>query len=282
MFLLALKIEVSKRGEGVWLVAPEGDVVLHNCDELGEELQDVVGQATAGVVVSLEGVDFIDSKGLGVLLGAWKRAREQDITFAVTCSGGSVLNALRMIHLDSLIHVYSSVPDALIGVRATLDETVIVRDSSNEFIDQWCLEMTVPAREEMSEILRLTVASLVRQLHLSIDDLYGLRSAVHEAFINAVQHAEVGEVYVKFEVDGHSLIIEIRDEGCGMESSVVSDFLSNADGVVTPELLTSGLKKMDEPSLGLGIRFMHDAVDDLSIDSHLQGGTAVKLVKKLC
>jgi anti-sigma B factor antagonist len=58
-------------------VTVEGEVDIATAPLLREQLQAVIDAGAKSVSVDLAGVDFIDSAGLGVLIGALKRLRER-------------------------------------------------------------------------------------------------------------------------------------------------------------------------------------------------------------
>ena len=81
-----LGLDVTQRDR--WTVlAVSGEVDVATAPRLREQLVQLVNQGSHHLVVDLEGVDFLDSTGLGVLVGALKRVRLQDGEAAVTASG---------------------------------------------------------------------------------------------------------------------------------------------------------------------------------------------------
>jgi anti-sigma B factor antagonist len=58
------------------IVTVEGEVDVATAPALRDELYRLIEQGTSEVVVDLSGMDFIDSTGLGVFVGALRRARE--------------------------------------------------------------------------------------------------------------------------------------------------------------------------------------------------------------
>ena len=65
-----------QRGDGQATVTVEGEVDVATAPTLRDELYRLIDQGTSTIVVDLQGMDFIDSTGLGVFVGALKRARE--------------------------------------------------------------------------------------------------------------------------------------------------------------------------------------------------------------
>lgn len=64
--------------DGVPVLVASGEIDVYTSPELRRELHGVVATGAPSIVVDLGGVDFIDSSGLGVLVGALKRMRERD------------------------------------------------------------------------------------------------------------------------------------------------------------------------------------------------------------
>jgi len=64
---------------------------------------------SASVVLDLREVTFIDSSGLGVIVGQQKRAQEQDETFSVAVGGAAAVQ--RILELSGLVKVLDIVSD---------------------------------------------------------------------------------------------------------------------------------------------------------------------------
>src|SRR3982074_1230209 len=61
---------------GTPTVVVEGEVDVATAPALRDELYRLIEQGSREIVVDLGGMDFIDSTGLGVFVGALKRSRE--------------------------------------------------------------------------------------------------------------------------------------------------------------------------------------------------------------
>ncbi len=71
---MELGLNLSER-DGYAVVAVSGEVDVATVPRLREQLHSLVAQGDNRIVVDLEAVDFLDSTGLGVLVGALKRVR---------------------------------------------------------------------------------------------------------------------------------------------------------------------------------------------------------------
>jgi anti-sigma B factor antagonist len=72
----------------------------------------VVDAGARNVVVDLGRVDFLDSTGLGVLVGALKRLRTVNGTFGLVCSKEPLLKIFRITALDQVFPIFPTVEAA--------------------------------------------------------------------------------------------------------------------------------------------------------------------------
>jgi anti-sigma B factor antagonist len=89
-----------------------GEVDVYTAPKLKEKLVAVIGDGCANVIVNLEGVSFIDSSGLGVLVSALRRARERDGAVRIVCTRENILKIFRITGLDKVFPVFADIADA--------------------------------------------------------------------------------------------------------------------------------------------------------------------------
>jgi anti-sigma B factor antagonist len=65
------------------------------------------------LIVDLHRVDFLDSTGLGALIGAQRRAREFDGEVRLVAKEGQILRLLRITGLLKVFAVYATLSDAV-------------------------------------------------------------------------------------------------------------------------------------------------------------------------
>lgn len=88
-----------------------GDVDVASAPRLRAYLADVIDGGQYQLVVSLVGVEFIDSTGLGVLVGALRGVRQHDGHLTLVCPSESLRKVLRITGLDRVFDVVLSVHD---------------------------------------------------------------------------------------------------------------------------------------------------------------------------
>ena len=82
---------------------------------LRNAVSDLVGAGTAKIVVDLERLDFIDSSGLGALIGCLKTTRVAGGDLRIAAVPASVKSVLRMTNLDRVLRSYPTPETAFDG-----------------------------------------------------------------------------------------------------------------------------------------------------------------------
>ena len=94
------------------IVEAKGDIELHNAPRLRAELKAVCEIKQVCCVVDMSGVPFIDSTGVGVLVGALKRAREHGGTLTLACPQPRVRRVFEITGLLSALPIFDSLEEA--------------------------------------------------------------------------------------------------------------------------------------------------------------------------
>jgi stage II sporulation protein AB (anti-sigma F factor) len=130
------------------------------------------------------------------------------------------------------------------------------------------LVLTFSSISENVGISRLLIASVGAQLDLSLNDIEELKVAVSEAVSNAIIHGYKNNpnyiVYLDLNITNDTLKIVVKDEGCG---------IANIEQAMQPAYST------DPERMGLGFVFMQSFMDELQVESALEVGTSVTMIK---
>jgi anti-sigma B factor antagonist len=94
------------------VVDVKGEIDVYTAPKLREKLIELVSEGSHNVVVNLEGVDFLDSTGLGVLVGALKRVKAHDGTLALVCTQDKILKIFKITGLTKVFPIHDSVEEA--------------------------------------------------------------------------------------------------------------------------------------------------------------------------
>ena len=108
--------EVALESRDGWQVLRlAGDVDVATAPRLRERLVELVTDGPPNVVVDLSGVAFIDSMGLGALVGGLKRARAHDGDLRLAGASDHVAKVLAITRLDQAFVVADTADSAIAG-----------------------------------------------------------------------------------------------------------------------------------------------------------------------
>ena len=90
--------------DGILMVEMRGDVVLSDVNALKEKVKAFVGDRNAfRLLIQMQGVEFIDSSGLGMLISWYKLANERESKIVYCCIGDYVRKIMGIAKLDKIL-----------------------------------------------------------------------------------------------------------------------------------------------------------------------------------
>jgi anti-sigma B factor antagonist len=105
--LMQLEIEtVHEHGRAV--VTPRGEIDLVTQLQLKQHINDLVVEGNVHIVVDLNETTFLDSTGLGALIGARRQTHAFKGSFAVVCIHERILKLFRITGIEKFIPIYES------------------------------------------------------------------------------------------------------------------------------------------------------------------------------
>jgi anti-sigma B factor antagonist len=99
------------------VIEVSGEIDVYTAPRLREALISLVDAGNFRLIVDMEGVEFLDSTGLGVLVGALKRVRAHDGSIDLVCTQGRILRIFRITGLSKVFDIYDSVDEAVASGR---------------------------------------------------------------------------------------------------------------------------------------------------------------------
>ena len=102
----------SEAMDGTCLLTLEGEVDVYTAPSLKEALVEQIESGCVNVLVDMESVGFIDSSGLGVLVGGLRRAKERSGTVRLVCTKENILKIFRITGLDKVFPIFSTIEEA--------------------------------------------------------------------------------------------------------------------------------------------------------------------------
>jgi len=102
---------------GFSLIGLSGEVDVYSAPKLRETIKDLVDEGKYNLVVDLEKVAFLDSTGLGVLVGGLKRVKHHSGELGVICNQEKILRIFRITGLTKVFPIYRSREELLAKVE---------------------------------------------------------------------------------------------------------------------------------------------------------------------
>ena len=99
--------------DGIEVIDIAGEIDMYTAPRLRELLIDLVSKGSYQLAVNLEKVGFLDSTGLGVLVGGLKRVRVHDGSLDLVCTQQRILKIFRITGLTEVFGIYETVDQAI-------------------------------------------------------------------------------------------------------------------------------------------------------------------------
>lgn len=91
----------------------EGELDTYNCGQLRSALVEQVEAGHSRIVVDMTAVEYIDSTGLGSLVGGLKRVSEHGGAMRIVCDNPQIVKVFEITGLDKVFSIYKSLSAAL-------------------------------------------------------------------------------------------------------------------------------------------------------------------------
>lgn len=108
----------SRQQDDVMILTLGGKLLFgESCDTLRGQLKQLFADGKTKVVLSLEGLSFVDSAGLGCIASCYATARRQGGSIKLVRPTGQVRKALAWTRISSIIKPYDDEEEALASFR---------------------------------------------------------------------------------------------------------------------------------------------------------------------
>ncbi|MES2460099.1 MAG: STAS domain-containing protein [Armatimonadota bacterium] len=94
--------------EGTPVLDLNGEVDSYNAPKLREKLVTLIDDGQARLVINLSGVDYIDSTGLGTLVGGLKRASEKGGAIKIICPNEQIYKVFSITGLVKVFQIFDN------------------------------------------------------------------------------------------------------------------------------------------------------------------------------
>ncbi len=98
---------------GRTIVAVGGEIDVYTAPKLRDRITELVADGVYDLVIDMEAVEFLDSTGLGVLVGGLKKVRAHDGSLQLICNQDRLLKIFRITGLAKVFVIHESAEAAL-------------------------------------------------------------------------------------------------------------------------------------------------------------------------
>ena len=103
--------------DGIEVIDVQGEIDIYTAPRLRELLTGLAVKGSCQLVVNLDKVGFVDSTGLGVLVGGLRRVRARDGSLDLVCTRPRILKILRITGLTEVFGICETADHAIAARR---------------------------------------------------------------------------------------------------------------------------------------------------------------------
>jgi anti-sigma B factor antagonist len=103
----------TREVDGTTIVAVGGEIDVYTAPKLRDRITELVADGVFNIVIDMESVEFLDSTGLGVLVGGLKKVRAHDGSLELICTQDRLLKIFRITGLAKVFVIHDSADGAL-------------------------------------------------------------------------------------------------------------------------------------------------------------------------
>jgi anti-sigma B factor antagonist len=106
-----LSLETRQENDHI-IIEVSGEIDVYTAPKLRECITSLVDEGHRDLIVDLEKVEFMDSTGLGVLVGGLKRVRTHEGSLELVCTQERLLKIFRITGLGKVFAIHGSQAEA--------------------------------------------------------------------------------------------------------------------------------------------------------------------------
>ncbi|MGA9101622.1 STAS domain-containing protein [Aeromicrobium sp.] len=112
-----MELSLSSHTDGPFeVIEVGGEIDVYTAPRLREGIVAAIEAGHTRLVIDVEKVEFLDSTGLGVLVGALKKVRADGGTLDIVCTQERILKIFDITGLDKVFGLHTTVAEAM-GAR---------------------------------------------------------------------------------------------------------------------------------------------------------------------
>lgn len=113
-----IKVEARAIAEFTQAIEVHGEIDVYTSPKVKEIITELIDKGNYNLIINLEGVRYIDSTGLGVLIGALKKVREKDGCINLVCNNPQIKKIFNITGLVKIFGIFKTEEEALKGLHS--------------------------------------------------------------------------------------------------------------------------------------------------------------------
>ena len=101
-----IKVHVHESDDDAYVVELGGEIDVYTSPKVKDAITELIDQGHYNLVINLEKVRYIDSTGLGVLIGGLKRVREHGGTVNLVCTNPQIKKIFDITGLVKIFGIF--------------------------------------------------------------------------------------------------------------------------------------------------------------------------------
>jgi len=98
----------THEADGTTVVAVGGEIDVYTAPRLRDKFTELVAAGSYDIIVDMQNVEFLDSTGLGVLVGGLKKVRAHEGSLDLVCNQDRLLKIFRITGLAKVFVIHES------------------------------------------------------------------------------------------------------------------------------------------------------------------------------
>jgi len=112
---LDIKI-VTKEVKKAHIIEVQGEIDVYTSPRVKETINELIEKEQYNLIINLEDVRYIDSTGLGVLIGALKKVREHNGSINLICTNPQIKKIFNITGLVKIFGIYKNQEEAISSI----------------------------------------------------------------------------------------------------------------------------------------------------------------------
>lgn len=102
---MSLEIKYELNSDNNIEIKPVGEVDIYTSPELKSKIYELIDEKNVGLVINGERLEYIDSTGLGVLMGIYKKLQEKNLTIKITNLKPNIYKLFDITGLNKIFNI---------------------------------------------------------------------------------------------------------------------------------------------------------------------------------